>query len=113
MRYGKRRNSMNATNKGRFIKWKHANLFKNAIVYADDKEQCIRSGELQSAYKENIGNDIDGEIGELILNNKRGRTLNEEITIFDSTGLFIQDLATSIELLEKSNELNIGTEVEI
>lgn len=33
MRYGKRRNSMNATNKSRFIKWKHANLFKNAAVF--------------------------------------------------------------------------------
>ncbi len=89
------------------------NLFKNAVVYADDKGQCFKSGELQNAYKEKILNDIDGEIGELILNNKKGRSSDKEITIFDSTGLFIQDLATSIELLEKSNELNIGTEVEI
>ena len=88
------------------------NLFENAVVYADDKGQCFKSGELQNAYKENIVNDINGEIGELILNNKKGRTSDEEITIFDSTGLFIQDLATSIEILEKSNELNIGSEVE-
>lgn len=33
MRYGKRRNSMNATNKSLFIKWQHANLFKNAAVF--------------------------------------------------------------------------------
>ncbi len=33
MRYGKRRNSMNVTNKSLFIKWKHANLFKNAAVF--------------------------------------------------------------------------------
>ena len=32
MRYGKRRNSMNASNKSLFIKWQHANLFKNAVV---------------------------------------------------------------------------------
>lgn len=89
------------------------NLFENAVVYADDKGQCVKSGELQNAYKEKILNDIDGEIGELILNKKSGRTSDEEITIFDSTGLFIQDLATSIELLEKSNDLNIGVEVEI
>jgi len=89
------------------------NIFRNAKVYADDKEQCFRAGELQRAYKENIINDITGEIGELILNNKRGRTSDEEITIFDSTGLFIQDLATAIEILKKSNELNIGKEVEI
>lgn len=33
MRYGKRRNSMNATNKSLFIKWQHANLFKNVAVF--------------------------------------------------------------------------------
>ena len=33
MRYGKRRNSMNATNKSLFIKWQYANLFKNAAVF--------------------------------------------------------------------------------
>ena len=38
MRYGKRRNSMNATNKSlftkySFIKWQHANLFKNAAIF--------------------------------------------------------------------------------
>ena len=33
MRYGKRRNSMDATNKSLFIKWQHANLFKNAAVF--------------------------------------------------------------------------------
>ena len=32
MRYGKRRNSMNATNKSLSIKWQHANLFKNAAI---------------------------------------------------------------------------------
>ncbi len=33
MRYGKRRNSMNATNKSRFVKWQHANLFKNLVIF--------------------------------------------------------------------------------
>ena len=33
MRYGKRRNSMNATNKSRFIKWQHACLPKNLTIF--------------------------------------------------------------------------------
>ena len=38
MRYGKRLNNMNATNKSlftkySFIKWQHANLFKNAAIF--------------------------------------------------------------------------------
>ena len=47
----------------------------------------------------------------LLLNKKSGRTSDEEITIFDSTGLFIQDLATSIEIL--NNSANIGIEVDL
>ena len=37
----------------------------------------------------------------LISNKKDGRLSENDITIFDSTGLFIQDLATSIEILKK------------
>ena len=33
MRYGKRLNNMNATNKSLFIKWQHVNLFKNAAIF--------------------------------------------------------------------------------
>ena len=33
MRYGKRRNSMNATNKSLFIKWQHASLPKNLTIF--------------------------------------------------------------------------------
>ena len=90
-----------------------SDLFKNAIVFADDKQQCFKSGELQNAIKESKINDIDGEIGELILNKKKGRNSDKEITIFDSTGLFIQDLATSVELLNEAIKNNIGIEVEI
>lgn len=88
-------------------------IFKDALIYADDKTQCIKSGEAQSAFKQNIRKDFNGEIGELIINNRSGRTSDEDITIFDSTGLFIQDLATSIELLKESNRKNIGIEVEV
>lgn len=88
-------------------------IFKDAIVYADDTKQCIKSGESQNPFKEKIINEFTGEIGELINSNISGRKNKKDITIFDSTGLFIQDLATAIEILNKSNELNIGTYIEI
>jgi len=88
-------------------------ILKNARVYADDTKQCIKSGEIQTAFKNGVISNIDGEIGEVILNNKYGRTLDKDITVFDSTGLFIQDLATSVELLNEANKKNIGIEVEI
>lgn len=86
-------------------------IFSKAKVYADDINQCIKSGESQTAFKHNIISEFNGEIGEVILNQENGREAEEDITIFDSTGLFIQDLATSIEILNNSD--NIGIEVDL
>ena len=46
MRYGKRLNKMNATNKSlftkySFIKWQHANLFKNAAIFLGGKASIM------------------------------------------------------------------------
>ena len=38
--------------------------------------------------------DIAGEIGEVVTGRKPGRTSDEEITLFDSTGIALQDSAT-------------------
>ncbi len=46
--------------------------------------------------------DIYAEIGEVITGIKEGRTSNDEITIFDSTGLAIQDVATSWMVYKKA-----------
>ena len=86
-------------------------IFSKAKVYADDINQCIKSGESQTAFKQNIISKFSGEIGDIILNKEKGRTNEDDITIFDSTGLFIQDLATSIEILSNSN--GIGIEVDL
>lgn len=88
-------------------------ILKNAKTFVDDTKQCIKSGEIQTAFKNNIISKVDGEIGEVILKNKSGRTSETDVTVFDSTGLFIQDLATSVELLKVANKNNIGIEVEI
>lgn len=88
-------------------------IFSRAVVYADDEKQCIKSGEMQTAFKNNIISSIDGEIGEVILNKKKGRESDTDITIFDSTGLFLQDLATSMELIEKAKKENIGIDVNL
>ena len=89
------------------------NILKNAKIFVDDTNQCIKSGEIQTAFKNNIITKVNAEIGEVILNNKYGRTSEDDITIFDSTGLFIQDLATSVELLNEAKNNNIGIEIDV
>lgn len=89
------------------------NLFTNSRIFADDEKQCLECGEAQTAYNKGIISKFDGEIGDVILGKIAGRLSDEDITIFDSTGLFIQDLATSIELIKESNTQNIGTIIDL
>lgn len=89
------------------------NLFKRARIFADDINQCLKHGEAQKAYNKKIINTFDAEIGSVILGNIKGRINDSDITIFDSTGLFIQDLSTSLELIKESNKQKIGTEIEL
>ena len=48
---------------------------------------------------------------QIILNKIDGRTSINDITVFDSTGLFIQDLSTSIEILNNSNDIGIKVKI--
>ena len=69
-------------------------LLKRAQVFVDDFAQAVHSGEVnvpisQGLYRES---DIAGTLGEVVIGKKR-RQGNDTITIFDSTGLAIQDLA--------------------
>ncbi len=89
------------------------NLFSRARTFSDDEQQCLKQGEAQCAYNKKIISKFDAEIGEVILGKVNGRISENDITIFDSTGLFLQDLATSIELINEANKNNIGIEIEL
>ncbi len=89
------------------------NIFEKAKSFADDESQCLKQGEAQCAYNKKIISKFDAEIGDVILEKAKGRTSEDDITIFDSTGLFLQDLATSMELIKKAHTNNIGIEIEL
>lgn len=84
-------------------------LYKSKIVI-DCWEQASHSGEINIPVAEGIvrKSDIHGSIGEVITGKIPGRTSDEEITIFDSTGLAVQDIVTAWNIYEKALEKNIG-----
>lgn len=84
-------------------------------VYVDDRTQCINVGEIENGIKKNVisPEDICGELGEVILGRKQGRTSKDDITLFDTTGMAIQDLVTAKKVLDIAEEKGIGTIVEI
>ena len=84
-------------------------------LFVDRRESTItEAGDYILAATEGaIGPDhIRAEIGEVLKGDKPGRTSPEEITLFKSLGLAIEDLAAAEYLYRRARELNAGTWVE-
>ena len=86
-------------------------IFRNAKIINDSMEQCIEKGETWHPLNKNIitKENIYAEIGEILLGKKPGRENDEEITIFDSTGMAIQDNTTAYRIYQNAKENGIGT----
>jgi ornithine cyclodeaminase/alanine dehydrogenase-like protein (mu-crystallin family) len=70
-------------------------------LFCDEWVQASKGGELSTAVTQGlIGRDDVTEIGPVLLGDADGRTSEDEITVFDSTGLAIQDLAIAAAVLE-------------
>jgi len=86
-------------------------LFKDAVIYTDDLGQSMNVGEAEIAFKKGIISKASyfGEIGSLIAGKAKGRSTDDEITIFDSTGIALQDLITADYAIKQAKEKNIGS----
>jgi alanine dehydrogenase len=77
-----------------------------AHVFCDDWEQASHGGELAHAVAEGVlvRGDVT-ELGAVLAGEAAGRGGDDEITVFDSTGLAIQDLAIAIAALAQADAL--------
>jgi alanine dehydrogenase len=91
-----------------------ADVFEEAKVVNDSVELCVKYGDTQHAVKEGIikPEDIHAEIGEILLGKKAGRENPDEITIFDSVGMAIQDTVTVAMLYKAALDKGLGTPYE-
>jgi len=83
-------------------------LLQRARVFVDDPAQAIHSGEINVPVRRGLFNpgQIAGTLGEVVLGKKR-RERPDEITIFDSTGLAIQDLAIARIALQHQDGIEL------
>ena len=90
-------------------------IIASAKVVVDVLDECVKLGECQTAIRKGLitREDIYAEIGDIALGNKPGREYDNEITVFDSTGMALQDICTVTGIYEKAKELGIGTYVEM
>jgi ornithine cyclodeaminase/alanine dehydrogenase-like protein (mu-crystallin family) len=79
-----------------------------ARVFCDDWEQASHNGELAHAVEVGaLGFEDVTELGAVLAGEAEGRRSADEITLFDSTGLAIQDLAIALAALERADELEL------
>lgn len=85
-------------------------LLSTSKIVADITEQSATIGELHHALKTGCVSrgDVYAELGEIVAGNKPGRTTEDEIIVFDSTGMALQDVAAAAIVYERA--LKVGHE---
>jgi alanine dehydrogenase len=87
-------------------------ILQAAKVVVDDWAQASHSGEINVplARGELTPQQIYGSLGEVVAGKKPGRESPAEITVFDSTGLIIQDLALGFAVFQRAQQRRLGEE---
>jgi len=92
----------------------HDSVLEAATIVIDDYEQCTHSGEINVPWSRGIleDDDIYAELGDLVIDEVPGRGEPGgpgDVTIFDSTGLAIQDVAAAHVAYEHAERVDAGT----
>jgi ornithine cyclodeaminase/alanine dehydrogenase-like protein (mu-crystallin family) len=90
-------------------------LLAASTLVVDVLEQCAEIGELQHVLAAGLmtREQVHAELGDVVAGRRPGRRHEAEITIFDSTGTALQDVAAAIVVYEKAAALGRGTEVKL
>lgn len=90
-----------------------SHILQKAKIIIDCWDQARHSGEINMPVHEGLvkRSDIPGKIGDVIIGAVPGRTSDNDITVFDSTGLAVQDIVTAWNVYEKALEKGIGQRI--
>lgn len=90
-------------------------ILADAIIVVDDWEQATHSGEVNVPIStgELRREHIRGTLGAVLEKAIPGRSSPREITVFDSTGLAIQDAAVALVVYERALEMGLGTRADL
>ncbi|WP_189369306.1 iminosuccinate reductase BhcD [Tateyamaria omphalii] len=91
-----------------------ADLLAGATVFADEVAQSVSIGEAQHAIKDGLLADTDiHQLGSVINSAHPGRISDEQITVFDGTGVGLQDLAVAASIVDAAVSSGQATVVPI
>ena len=85
-------------------------LFARARVVVDDLAQCAAIGDLHHALERGVIQraGVHAELSELVARRKCGRMSRDEITLFDSTGVALEDVGAAVALYRRALERGAG-----
>jgi ornithine cyclodeaminase/alanine dehydrogenase len=89
-------------------------ILTSARIFIDDAEQAHHSGEVNVPLHDGTlrVEQIAGMLGEVVAGMKPGR-VGDEITVFDSTGLALQDLSLARALYDKAVAGGVGQSIDL
>ena len=89
-------------------------LLAASTVVADILDQCASIGELHHAFAVDVmqRGDVHAELAEVVAGTKRGRTVPNEITIFDRTGTALEDVAAATLVYRRAMAAGAGAVVD-
>lgn len=90
-------------------------LVASSTLVVDVLEQCAEIGELQHVLAAGLmtREGVHAELSDVVAGRRPGRRGDDEITIFDSSGTALQDVAAAIVVYEKAMARGRGTEVKL
>lgn len=90
-------------------------LLVDARIVVDDRNQCAASGDLAHALKAGSAtiDDVDATLAELAAGAASARLTDDDIVIFDSTGVGVQDVAVAVAAYERATAAGVGAWADI
>jgi alanine dehydrogenase len=90
-------------------------LYAGSLVVVDSLEQCAEIGDLHHALAAGTvtREHVHATLGEILAGRKPGRSDASSITLFDSSGMGLQDVAAAVAIYRRALEAGVGTRLAI
>jgi ornithine cyclodeaminase/alanine dehydrogenase-like protein (mu-crystallin family) len=90
-------------------------LLAASTVVTDVLDQCARIGDLHHALAAGAMRieDVHAELAQVVSGRRAGRTRADEVTVFDSTGTALEDVAAAVAVYERGLAEGAGLEVQL
>lgn len=89
-------------------------LVASAFLFVDSKTQTLHHGESHHAFEQGlIREESVTEIGKVLAGESQGRRSEKDITLFDATGMALQDIITAELALRMATEKGLGTVIQM